>query len=82
MAFMYSLVTDVEGMRKADIEEEYLSLKDHIRGYDYKFLQAESALRQLRHNYSESKRLVPHLRYPRMKRMIQTVIENKKLKPN
>lgn len=73
---------DVDGMRKADIEEEYLSLKDHIRGYDYKFLQAESALRELRQNYSESKRLVPHLRYPRMKRMIQTVIENKKLKPN
>lgn len=70
---------DVEQMHKEEIEAENDDLKHHIRCYDCKFLRAQDTLRQLKESYTESKRYLPHLRYRRMKRMVETVIEDRSL---
>lgn len=70
---------DVEKMHKEEIETENDDLKHHIRCYDCKFLRAQDTLRELKEDYSESKRYLPHLRYRRMKKMIERVIEKKEL---
>lgn len=71
--------SDVEKMHKEEIETENDDLKHHIRCYDCKFLRAQDTLRELKEDYSESKRYLPHLRYRRMKKMIERVIEKKEL---
>lgn len=71
--------SDVEKMHKEEIETENDDLKHHIRCYDCKFLRAQDTLRELKEGYSESKRYLPHLRYQRMKKMIERVIEKKEL---
>lgn len=73
------IVSDVEQMHKEEIEAENDNLKHHIRCYDCKFLRAQDTLRQLKESYTESKRYLPHLRYRRMKRMVETVIEDRSL---
>lgn len=67
-------------MHKEEIEIENKDLKHHIRCYDCKFLRAQDTLRQLKEDYSESKRYLPHVRYRRMKKMIERVIEDASLK--
>lgn len=71
--------SDVEKMHKEEIETENDDLKHHIRCYDCKFLRAQDTLRELKEDYSESKRYLPHLRYRRMEKMIERVIEKKEL---
>lgn len=69
--------SDVERMHKEEIETENDDLKHHIRCYYCKFLRAQDTLRELKKDYSESKRYLPHLRYRRMEKMIERVIEKK-----
>lgn len=42
-------------------------------------LRAQGTLRELKEDYSESKRYLPHVRYRRMKKMIERVIEKREL---
>lgn len=72
-------MSDVEKMHKVEIEAENDDLKHHIRCYDCKFLRAQDTLGQLKEYYTESKRYLPHLRYRRMKNMVERVLEDKSL---
>lgn len=68
-------------MHKADIADENDELKQYIQCYDRMFERAHRRLNNLRQEYEKSKQYLPHKRYPLLKEMVKTVIEDKKLVP-
>lgn len=73
---------EVTDMHKSEIAEENDELKHHIQCYDSKFLRAHNRLNKLRQEYSASKQYLPPKRYRLLKEMIETVVEDSKLKPD
>lgn len=73
---------EVADMHKSEIAEENDELKHHIQCYDSKFLRAHNRLNKLRQEYSASKQYLPPKRYRLLKEMIETVVEDSKLKPD
>lgn len=74
--------TEVTDMHKAEIAIENEELKHHIQCYDSKFLRAHNRLSKLKQEYAESKQYLPPKRYRLLKEMIETVVEDSKLKPD
>ncbi|XP_056019729.1 uncharacterized protein LOC125667933 isoform X2 [Ostrea edulis] len=73
---------EVTDMHKAEIAIENEELKHHIQCYDSKFLRAHNRLSKLKQEYAESKQYLPPKRYRLLKEMIETVVEDSKLKPD
>lgn len=73
---------EVADMHKSEIAEENDELKHHIQCYDSKFLRAHNRLNKLQQEYSASKQYLPPKRYRLLKEMIETVVEDSKLKPD
>ncbi|XP_062589480.1 uncharacterized protein LOC134251137 isoform X1 [Saccostrea cucullata] len=73
---------EVSVMHKAEIADENEELKHHIQCYDSKFLRAHNRLTKLRQEYVESKQYLPPKRYRLLKEMIETVVEDSKLRPD
>ena len=69
-------------MHKAEIADENDELKHHIQCYDSKFLRAHNRLSKLQQEYAASKQYLPPKRYRLLKEMIETVVEDSKLKPD
>lgn len=79
---IYYFFPEVADMHKSEIAEENDELKHHIQCYDSKFLRAHNRLNKLRQEYSASKQYLPPKRYRLLKEMIETVVEDSKLKPD
>lgn len=79
---IYCFFPEVADMHKSEIAEENDELKHHIQCYDSKFLRAHNRLNKLRQEYSASKQYLPPKRYRLLKEMIETVVEDSKLKPD
>lgn len=79
---IYCSFPEVADMHKSEIAEENDELKHHIQCYDSKFLRAHNRLNKLRQEYSASKQYLPPKRYRLLKEMIETVVEDSKLKPD
>nr|XP_022313630.1 uncharacterized protein LOC111118439 isoform X3 [Crassostrea virginica] len=73
---------EVTDMHKAEIADENEELKHHIQCYDSKFLRAHNRLSKLQQEYAASKQYLPPKRYRLLKEMIETVVEDSKLKPD
>lgn len=76
------LLSEVTDMHKAEIADENEELKHHIQCYDSKFLRAHNRLSKLQQEYAASKQYLPPKRYRLLKEMIETVVEDSKLKPD
>lgn len=79
---LFTVFSEVTDMHKSEIAEENDELKHHIQCYDSKFLRAHNRLNKLRQEYSASKQYLPPKRYRLLKEMIETVVEDSKLKPD
>lgn len=77
----YILFTDARRLCKEDIYRQNILIKVQLANWDRKFKKASEMLKDLRRKYEASKQYNPLRRYPMMKRMIEEVLEERRLDP-